>query len=92
MKHLALILITLLMALLPIQAAQPAVAAEPPPATPPKKVSAQAWQTAQAAGVVNIILTAPGYPDLSPAAGMPLNATEPRRSDHPGYGRSRCDS
>jgi uncharacterized repeat protein (TIGR01451 family) len=34
---------------------------------PPPKVSSQAWQKAAAAGVADVIITAPGYPDLSPA-------------------------
>lgn len=74
MKHLTLAVIVLLTAFLPLQSTRPVIAAEPPP----KKVAARAWQAVQAAGVVNVILTAPGYPDLSPADALTSKADKTR--------------
>ena len=45
---------------------------------PPKKIAAQLWQTVQATGVVNVIITAPGYPDLSPADALVSKADKTR--------------
>jgi len=69
------LLISILFSLKPSPAfGSPTFGAEPPP----KKVTAQLWQTAQAAGVVNVIITAPGYPDLSPADRLSSKADKTR--------------
>ena len=73
MKHLHLVALLLASAFASTGPA-PALGAEPPP----KKVAALAWQTAQAAGVVNVIITAPGYPDLSPADHLGSKADKTR--------------
>jgi uncharacterized repeat protein (TIGR01451 family) len=45
--------------------------ATPEQPTPPANVTARAWQATNADATVDLIVTAPGFPDLSPARALP---------------------